>query len=195
MLSRMGSAPELQRLVPRRTLLLVVDVQERLAAAMPSSRMADLVRAARILLGAAQLLGARAVATEHYAKGLGPTLREVAESLDAASAPRVPKVCFSALGAGPLVDAIEAHSPETVIVFGMEAHVCVYQSVRDLRARGYRVQVPADAVVSRRDDHREIGLSLCERAGAVITTAETIAFDWLEQAGTPEFKSISALIR
>jgi nicotinamidase-related amidase len=77
----------------------------------------------------------------------------------------------------------------------METHVCVYQTVRDLAALGVEVHLPIDGVSSRRDDHRDAGIDLCVRAGAVRTTTESIAFDWLRVAGTAEFKRLSALIR
>ena len=81
------------------------------------------------------------------------------------------------------------------IVIGVEAHVCVLQTVRDLCARGVQVLVPLDGVASRRDDHRAAGLDLCRAAGATVTTAESVVFDWLRRAGTDEFKKLSKLIR
>ena len=85
-------------------------------------------------------------------------------------------------------------APSAVILVGMEAHVCVYQTVRDLVARGIEVHVPVDGVVSRHEDHRATGVSLCERAGAMPTTTETIVFDWLGRAGTDAFRAISKLV-
>jgi nicotinamidase-related amidase len=77
----------------------------------------------------------------------------------------------------------------------MESHVCVYQTVRDLVLRGTPTYVPVDGVVSRREDHRETGLALAERAGAIRTTSETVVFDWLANSSRPEFREISQLIR
>jgi nicotinamidase-related amidase len=77
----------------------------------------------------------------------------------------------------------------------METHVCVYQTVRDLRERGLEVLVPVDGVASRRDEDRAVGLALCERAGAVPISIETVIFDWLGRAGTDEFRAISKLLR
>ena len=77
----------------------------------------------------------------------------------------------------------------------MESHVCVYQTVRDLVARGLEVHVPIDGVTSRRDDHRAAGIGLCERAGAVRTTTESVVFDWLGRAGTDAFRELSKRIR
>lgn len=187
--------PALERLIPSTTTILVVDVQERLSAVMSDARMADLLRAARILVEGGALLGARVLATEQYPKGLGPTIRPLGAMLDGVNAPRFPKLEFSACGDTALRGALADGAPANVVVLGMETHVCIFQTVRDLRASGYSVVLPVDGVVSRREDHREVGLALCERAGALLTTAETIAFDWLERAGTPEFKAISALVR
>lgn len=78
---------------------------------------------------------------------------------------------------------------------GMETHVCVYQTVRELAARGTDVHVVIDGVASRRDDHRAAGIELCRAAGATITTMETVVFDWLGRAGSAEFKKLSKLIR
>ena len=83
---------------------------------------------------------------------------------------------------------------DTVVV-GMETHVCIYQTVRDLRRAGYSVQVPTDGVCSRRDDAREAGLSLATGCGAAVTTAETVVLDWLRDSGAAEFRAISKLIR
>ena len=82
-----------------------------------------------------------------------------------------------------------------VIAVGMESHVCVFQTVRDLAGRGFDVFVPKDAIVSRTEENRQVGLNLCEKAGAVVTSTETVLFDLLGTAGTPEFKELSPLIR
>src|SRR4051812_40926930 len=185
----------MQRLVPSSTLVAVIDVQDRLVSAMPPAAMEQLTRGVGLLLEAAQLLGAPVLATEQYPKGLGRTIAPLAEKLDAVGAPPIEKVDFSACGAPEFRAHLDKLSPAAVVVMGMEAHVCVFQTVRDLRARGLTVYVPLDAVVSRRDDHRETGLALCERAGAIRTTTETIVFDWLERAGTDSFRALSKLIR
>lgn len=185
----------MQRLNPKDCAVVVVDVQERLAAAMPEQQMAELQRSASILIEAASLLGAGVFATEQYPQGLGPTIPSVAVLLDKVSAPRIAKVDFSACDEAEFERAWSARSPRTAIVVGMEAHVCVFQTVRELTARGLAVHVPIDGVASRRDDHRAAGLDLCRTAGATITTTETVVFDWLRRAGTDEFKRLSKLIR
>lgn len=184
-----------ERLDPKTSLVLVVDVQERLAATMPRPRIEDLERSARILIEAAKALSAGVLATEQYPRGLGPTIPAIAALLDAASGRRFEKVAFSACGADGFRGALDATGAKTVILIGMETHVCVYQTARDLLAAGYAVHVPVDGVCSRRDDHREIGLRLCEREGAVLTTSETVLFDWLGRAGTDVFKELSKLVK
>jgi nicotinamidase-related amidase len=82
-----------------------------------------------------------------------------------------------------------------VIVAGMETHVCVYQTVRDLIAAGYMPFVPRDAVLSRTPENHETGLELMRECGATITSTETVVFDLLGAAGTPEFKKLSALVK
>jgi nicotinamidase-related amidase len=185
----------MQRLVPGNTAVVVVDVQERLAAAMPEPQLREVVRATRILLEAARLLGAPVFVTEQYPKGLGPTIAEVAPLLAAASARRFEKEAFSAAEAPGFADALAGSGVKAAVVVGMESHVCVYQTVRDLVARGLEVHVPIDGVSSRRDDHRDAGISLAERAGAVRTTTESVVFDWLVRAGSDEFRALSKLIR
>jgi nicotinamidase-related amidase len=185
----------MQRLRPRTTAVIVIDVQERLATAMPEPDLASLRRSAQILLEGARLLGAPVFLTEQYPKGLGSTIADVNEWSTTAAAERFEKLAFSAWDVGAFRDKLHATKADTAVVLGMEAHVCVYQTVRDLCAAGIEVHVPIDGVASRRGDHREVGLSLCERAGAIRTTTETVVFDWLTEASGSEFKALSKLIR
>ncbi|AKT36722.1 isochorismatase family protein [Chondromyces crocatus] len=185
----------MRRIQPAESVVLVVDVQERLAPAMPEPQLAALTRATTVLLEAAKLLGAGVIATEQYPKGLGPTIPVIQEKLTAAGVDVLPKMAFSACEA----DGFEARwsklGARVAIVVGMETHVCVYQTVRELCARGVPVLVPFDGVSSRRDDHKQVGLDLCQGAGATITTMETVVFDWLRVAGTEPFRHLSKLLR
>ena len=184
-----------QRLQPKETLVAVIDVQEGLASAMAQARMADVARGIPILLAAAKLLGAPVLATEQYPKGLKPTILPVREKLEQLGVVPLEKTVFSAADVPEFQKRLEQLAPKSVVVVGMETHVCVYQTVRDLRARGLEVFVPVDAVASRRDEDRAVGLALCERAGAVPTSVETVVFDWLGKAGTDVFREISKLVR
>jgi nicotinamidase-related amidase len=182
----------LARLEPLSSLLLVVDVQEKLAAAMPREAVDTLVKNACILLDAARLLGVRVVATEQYPKGLGKTLAPIAERLP--SAP-IEKLDFSALDHPAASQALALAHPRAVIVVGMESHVCVFQTARDLAARGHATYVVDDAVASRTEANRVAGLSLAAEAGAVRTVTETVVFDWVRRAEGDVFKAVSKLVR
>jgi nicotinamidase-related amidase len=189
----------MRRLDPAECAVLVIDVQERLAAAMPPTQMAELIRATTVLIDAATRLGARVLATEQYPAGLGATVAPVAAELSHAGVTPIAKVEFSACDNHDFDRAfarvLQAQRARAVIVVGMEAHVCVFQTVRDLAARGIDVFVPLDGVASRKDDHRAAGIDLCRAAGATITTMETVVFDWLRSAGTDTFKHLSKRIR
>ena len=185
----------MERLNPSSTVLLVVDVQEKLAAAMPADALGRLVKNTDILLETARALGMKVLASEQYPKGLGPTLPALGDKLRELGAEPYAKTTFDACSDLAIARALSDLHAKAVVVTGMEAHVCVFQTARELVKRGYATHVVADAVTSRRDENRALGLSLCERAGAVITPAETVAFDLLGHAGTDAFKTISKLVR
>ncbi len=183
------------RLVPASTLLLVIDVQDRLAPAMDVAAFANVLANGALLLDAAKELGAMVMATEQYPKGLGGTVPDIASRLSDKGVVPFAKTTFDAFGEPAFSLAFEHHAPKAVVIMGMETHVCVFQTVRSLLERGITTYVVADAVASRRGEHKHIGLNLCAGKGAHITTAETVVFDWLERAGTDQFKTISKLIR
>jgi nicotinamidase-related amidase len=185
----------MERLVPASTAILVVDVQDKLAAAMPASTLEELVRNAGLLLETAQALGMRVVASEQYPKGLGSTLTPLAQRLGELGVTPIPKMAFDACSELAISRALADAGARSVVVLGMEAHVCVFQTARELVKRGYATYVVADAVASRREENRRIGLSLCERAGAVVTVTEAVAYDLLERADTGAFKAVSKLLR
>ncbi len=185
----------MNKLDPKTTLVLVVDVQERLARVMPEARMDAVLRAGKILLGAAHELGAPVLVSQQYPQGLGTTLPELVGPLELAQARRCDKTQFSVVGAQELGELQQQRAIESVVVMGMETHVCVFQTVRDLRAQGLETYVVTDGVCSRQDDHRQVGLDLCVACGAQLTTAETVVFDWLGSAQHPAFKAISKLVR
>ncbi len=191
----MTDRKDMKRLVPSKSVLLVVDVQERLAPAMPKDALDRLVKNAQLLLDAAGELGVRVVVSEQYPKGLGPTIAPIADRLKNKGIVAIEKMAFDAIGEPRVLAEIEKGSPESVVVVGMEAHVCVFQTVRSLVAHGFATYVVSDAVSSRTEENRALGLRLCERAGGIVTPAETVVFDWLERAGTPEFKTVSRLLK
>jgi nicotinamidase-related amidase len=185
----------MERLDPQTTVIFVVDVQEKLAAAMPEDTLATVLRNTGILLDAAEALGVRVVASEQYPKGLGPTVPALVEKLSALGGAAMVKNTFDACSDLAIARVLSDLAPRSVVVVGMEAHVCVFQTARELVKRGYDTHVVSDAVSSRREENRRLGLSLCERAGAVITGTETVVFDLLGRAGTDTFKVVSKLVR
>lgn len=185
----------MERLNPARSILMVVDVQERLASAMPPLAMELLVKNTELLLEAAKLLGVRVIASEQYPKGLGPTVAPLLTRLTAMSIAPIHKLTFDACAESRISKMLADFDPRSVVVVGMETHVCVFQTARELVRRGISTYVVADAVASRREEHRQMGLALAERAGAIPTVAEAVVFDWLEKAGTEPFKALSKLMR
>jgi len=171
-----------------RSTLVVVDVQEAFAQAVAG--FDALVAQVAILVQAARILDVPVVVTEQYPRGLGDTVAPLLEHLD--GVPRLSKTVFSAAQADGFALAPER---DQVLVCGIEAHVCVNQTVCDLAASGRQVHVVADAVASRTAENRAIGLAKMERAGAVPTSTETAAFEWLRAAGGEAFKAIQGLVR
>jgi nicotinamidase-related amidase len=175
--------------------LVVIDIQTRLAAAMPSAARERVLKNTAILLQAAGLLQLPVVATEQYPKGLGNTEAALAQhfpdGLDV-----VCKTCFASTGAAGFNTALDAHpGRHQVILSGMEAHVCVLQTAMELLGRGYQVFVAEDAVCSRDDANRHNAMARLRQAGAVITNTESVLFEWLRDAAHPQFKAVTALIK
>jgi nicotinamidase-related amidase len=171
------------------TALLVVDVQEKLAAAIPDCRR--VIWNVRRLLDAAKALGVPAVATEQYPHGLGPTVPELAERLG-----EIPsKLTFSCGGCPEIFADLRQRGIFKILLCGIEAHVCVMQTAMDLLAGGVRVYVAVDAVGSRAEIDRETALRRMDSAGATLTTTEATLFEWCATAGAPQFKEISRLVK
>ena len=171
------------------TALLVVDVQEKLIGAIADGPR--VVWNVRRLIDAAKILGLPVAATEQYPKGLGPTVAELAERLG----PVPSKLTFSAADCPELFQNLRDRGIHKILVCGIEAHVCVQQTVLDLLADGWRAYVAVDAVGSRFEIDCRTALQRMDSAGATLTTTEAAMFEWCQAAGTPEFKRISGLVR
>ena len=179
-----------------RAALLVIDIQERLAAAMPEATRDSVIRNTNVLIEAAKRFGLPIVVSQQYPKGLGQTVGPIEQGLrDAPNVHRFDKLDFSAAAAPELAALMPSLKRDQWIVTGMEAHVCVYQSVRGLVDRGYQAHVVADGVSSRTEENWQIGLNLSERAGGIVTSTEVVVFDLLGKAGTDDFKILSKLIK
>src|SRR5262245_7914427 len=171
--------------------LLIVDVQEKLAPAMADP--AGVIRNAGILLQAAARLDIPVVISEQYPQGLGPTVPEL-RALAPDSA-RIAKLSFSCAADPGLRRRIGQSGRPLIVIAGLEAHVCVLQSALGLQQVGYRTVVVADAISSRSPANREAALQRLRENGVEVATTEMAVFEWLGQAGTPEFKELSRLIK
>lgn len=176
----------------KEALCLVIDVQERL---MPVIRrqeevVSDIVR----LIRGMQILGIPVLATEQYPKGLGKTVPEIAGALGEEQV-YWEKITFSAFRDPAIRQAVRDTGRTQVILAGVETHVCVMQTARDLLEAGLHPVLPADCVSSRRKQDRKMALRRMEREGVLVTTSEALLFELLDVAGTPEFKEISRLLK
>lgn len=177
-------------LKPETCVLLVIDIQEKLLPAMRCQER--LIKNTNLLLETARTLQIPVYLTEQYVKGLGPTVKEL--DFSGLKVSRLEKMTFSA-ALPQLLDFLQELSRPQVIVAGIETHVCVYQTTRDLLRRGYQCHVVADAVDSRFELNYTNALELLREQGAVITNTETVMFDLLHIAGTPEFRRLAPLLR
>lgn len=172
--------------------LLIVDVQERLLPAMAEPQR--VVSQVNILLSAASTLQVPVTISEQYPKGLGKTVSDIVGP----SHPPFEKMSFSCwkdTGLKQHFIALHEAGRPLVVVAGIEAHVCVLQTALDLRAAGFGVFVVADAVSSRQPGSAELALERMRDCGVMIVSTEMVVFEWLERAGTPEFKDLSKLIK
>ncbi|PLX78765.1 MAG: hydrolase [Desulfuromonas sp.] len=172
--------------------LLVVDVQQKLVPAFPESVYSKTLQSIDILVKGAKELKIPTAVTEQYPKGLGNTVPELA---DASSDTVIEKMSFGCCGELTFMERLHQLGRSEIIVTGVEAHVCVYQTVLGLLDAGYRVHLVRDAICSRHKQDFLNAVELARSAGAVVSTAETVLFQLLQTAAAPEFKAISKLIR
>lgn len=177
------------RLTSTTSVLVVVDVQDKLLAKIPTADA--LVRNTAFLLDVAALIGVPTRGTEQYPKGLGPMTADLARRLP----PALPaKTAFSCCGAAGFLTELRGLARPNVVVTGMETHVCVAQTTLDLLEAGYTVFLPVDALASRHIIDHDTALRRLERAGAIPTTVEAVAFEWIGDASHPQFKAVSRLV-
>jgi nicotinamidase-related amidase len=172
-----------------RSVLCLIDLQERLVPAIDGG--GDVVANAGRLLAAAEELSVPVLMTEQNPQGLGPTVPELARP--DGTVPVVAKMEFDACRARGVIESLPPG--HHVVVAGMEAHVCVLQTVLGLLDRSRRAYVVADAIGSRRPDSKAAALARLERAGAEIVTTEMVLFEWLGTAEDPKFKPVIGLVK
>ncbi|MGQ9798150.1 MAG: hydrolase [Ignavibacterium sp.] len=171
--------------------LLIIDLQEKI---LPVIRNVDIVIENTIkLIKGFKTLNLPIYFTEQYPKGLGPTSSKILSELKGYNA--IQKMSFSCFGAEDLFTELRSKKLHQIIISGVESHVCVQQTVLDLLANDFQVNVAADAVSSRREFDFQIALDRMRTLGAEITTTESILFELLEVCGTPEFKEISRIVK
>lgn len=178
-------------LEPSRSLLFLVDLQERLAPAIEDG--AAVVRRSAILLEAAARLGVPAIVSEQYPQGLGHTVPDLARLVEGATV--LPKTCFSAAGDPAIARHLAELRRDQIVLGGMETHVCVLQTALKLKETGYEVAVAADATGSRHPERRRLGLERMRAHGVDITDSEMVLFEWMGNSGVPAFRELSRLIR
>lgn len=185
----------LERVDRDRSVLLVVDAQERLAAVMP--RRDEVAATSSRLVRTAGVLGIPVVVTRQYPKGLGDTVPEVVSALDELEAPPpvVDKTTFCCSDEPGFATALDEIGREQVVLVGMETHICVTQTALALKEAGRPVFVVADGVCSRDDQDHEVALARLRAAGVVVATSESVMYEALGRAGTPEFKAVLEIVK
>ena len=176
----------------RRVALAVIDMQEAFRPMIAgfdayAQRIAVLVQACRIL-------DVPIIVTEQYPKGLGRTVTEIAAHLPDGWQP-LEKLTFSACGVTEFDTQLRERHAEQVIVCGIEAHICVSQTVHDLLRLGYQVHLASDAIAARLPHNRDVAMQKMTHSGAIISSVEMAIFELCGQAGTAEFKQIQTLVK
>ncbi len=174
------------------SILLVIDVQEKLLNAVFNKNL--VLKKAGIIAKAAKLLEIPAIVTEQYPKGLGATVSDIFDVLSE-KANVYEKCTFSALDNGGVFEELEQSKRKQAVVFGIETHICVNQTVNALIELGYEVFVVSDACGSRAEEEHKAGLHRMESNGAQIVTAEIALFEWLRSSQHPKFKEIQELVK
>jgi nicotinamidase-related amidase len=180
----------LERLRKEHAALLVVDLQDRLVPAMHNQ---EAIAAAIRMTRAAKLLELPILVTEQYPAGLGATVPELQGTLPETTT-RIGKLKFSAFVPG-IEAQLKAAGRKSVIVVGIEAHVCVQQTVLDLLRADYRVYVCGDAITSRKPVDAELAVARMRQAGAIMTSTESVIFDLVDEAGTDLFKQMLKVVK
>lgn len=174
-----------------KSLLLIVDIQEKLAPAIDQGEAA--IKNNQRLLQGAQQLRLPVFISEQYVQGLGPTIPAIRTL--AVNAKFFEKIHFSCTAEPGVLEMLKATGRQQVILTGMEAHVCVLQTALGLIEAGFSVFLVADAASSRTPENRRLAFERLQVAGAQIVSTEMVLFEWLEKAGNADFRAILPLIK
>jgi len=175
--------------------LLIIDAQDRLAAAMPERDLAQTVQNIQRLIAAAKALEIPIFSTEQYPQGLGRTIEPIREGLPETAAP-TEKTCFSCCTAAGFERNLTSEPKrKQVVLVGMEAHICIVQTASGLLRWGYQVFVAADATCSRDPANRDNALERMRHCGIQVTSTESVAFEWLGDSTNERFREVSRLFK
>lgn len=186
---------ELPLSLGRYSQLLIIDAQERLAAAMPPDDLERALANIKRLVAAAKVLGIPIIATQHNSKGLGTIMAAIAEDLPGDVEP-TEKTCFSCCTASGFERNLDRQPDrKQVVMVGMEAHICILQTASGLRRWGYQVFVADDAICSRHPAHRINAVERMRHGGIQITSAESVGFEWLGDSTHERFREVWSLFK
>ena len=174
------------------SVLVIFEVQERLLPAVQNSKevLQNIINLAR----AAHILGVPIILTEQYPKGLGGTVPELLDVLDFSVKP-LEKLSFSGFGSEEFNAELTELAADTLILCGLECHICINQTALEGLSKGFKVQVVADATSSRTEENYRLGLEKIRQAGAVVTTTETALYEMMRVAKTKEFDEVLKVLR
>ncbi len=172
------------------TQAMVIDFQERLVPAIYNNK--EIIENTKILLKGLQLLNIPVTQTGQYIKGLGGTVSEIAEITGEKD---MDKITFSCMKNEEINKKIFDNNRKNIIICGIESHICVYQTVKDLKEKGYTPVVAADCIGSRKPSDNTAALNRFQTMGIYVGTTEMIIYELFEKAGSPEFKEFSKLIK
>lgn len=176
------------------SVLVIVDIQDRLSSAMPDKIVAKVIADTQFLIQAAKLIDIPILVSEQYPKGLGSTLNELTTNLPP-TATVIEKTCFSCASNADFKKTLKALNKKQIILAGMETHICVTQTAIELLAIGYQVFIATDAVCSRKISHHQNAIQRMQHAGCITTNSESISFEWLRDAKDDKFKAVSKLLK
>lgn len=178
--------------IPKRdeVAFVLVDIQERFLPVIHN--IETVIDNANKLVSGASILKVPLIVTEQYPKGLGRTVDEIAlcEGQEI-----IEKTSFGCFGCDGFVNKLGEMDAKSLVVFGIEAHVCVLKTALEAVARGYEVHVVADAVSSRTAENKALALARLRQSGVFIASTEMVLFQLMDRSGTDEFKAISKLVK
>jgi nicotinamidase-related amidase len=179
------------RILKERSAALIIDVQEKLFPFIHENER--LTRNLSVLIQGLKILGVPIFITEQYVKGLGPTIEPVASLLPTQH--RIEKMSFSCCDEPRFIEGLAVSGKENVIVAGIESHVCVMQTVIDLKRNGYNPVVIEDCISSRKENDKRFAVERMKQEGALVSTVESLLFELLRYSGTEQFRGISRLVK